>query len=132
MNFKLLAVLIPLALAACAGTQPIYDVHNHPIPAQARSLPLDRIESAIVDAGKARNWRFERIRPGELHARQDRSSYYAELAITFDTNSYSITRYSSSGMKETETGEISGHYNMWVRTLEKDIDIQLSNAVFSR
>jgi hypothetical protein len=132
MNLRYLAVAVPLLLAACAGTQPIYEVRNHPVPAQARSLPLDRIESAIVDAGKTRNWRFERVRPGELHARQERSSYYAELAITFDANSYSITRYSSSGMRETETGEISGHYNMWVKTLEKDIDIQLSNAMFSK
>jgi len=132
MRARHLVIAGAILLGACSGIQPIYEVRNHPIPAQTRVLPLDQIEEAIVEAGSARKWRFERVAPGQLRAYYERASYRADIMITVDTSSYSITYLSSAGLKEPGSDGIDRHYNSWVKTLETDIDVKLSALGFRR
>ncbi len=131
MNFRFAAMGALLLLAACASSQPIYDVPSHPVPTAAQSLSLERIESAIVDAGKTRNWRFERVSLGTLHASQVQQKYSAEVEIVFNAKTFSIRHLSSTGMNETGN-MVHPHYNMWVHNLEHDIETYLINAPLSR
>ena len=115
-----------LVLAACAN-KPIYQVENHPVPLAAQKLPLDRIESLIVQAGGTRNWKFERATPGHLIATQAQPKYSATVDIYFDQRAYRIVKNATTGMKEKD-GMINQHYNLWIRNLEQDIDTHLANA----
>jgi hypothetical protein len=125
---KRLVVLGLLAglLVGCAS-QPIYNVQNHPIPVVAQKLPLDRIETVIIQAGQSRNWKFQRAGEGHLIAVQDDPKYSATVDIYFDHRSYRIIKNSTTGMKEKD-GTIHPHYNFWIRNLEHDIDTYLANA----
>ncbi|RAU20825.1 hypothetical protein CU669_16255 [Paramagnetospirillum kuznetsovii] len=117
-------------LMACAN-EPIYDVRSHPVPAKAQTLSLDRIETAIIDAGRSRGWRMERSGPGKLRAAQIQPKFSAEVEIAFDAKSFSIIHAGSKGMNENN-GSVHPHYNFWIRNLESDIDIWLTNAPLTK
>ena len=123
-KFLLVAVTV-LALAACRTAQ-VYEP-EHPVPMQAQTLPLDRIEGLIVEAGQTRNWVFTRVAPGHLLAKQQTAKLEAMVDVYFDQKAYRLKYNSSVGMKEND-GTISPHYNTWVQYLEKDIDVHLANG----
>jgi hypothetical protein len=117
---------VAAVLVGCAN-QPIYDVQNHPIPVTAQTMPLDRIEAVIVQAGQSRGWKFQRAGAGHLIAVQTDPKFSATIDIYFDQNNYRIIHKETTGMKEKD-GTIHPHYNSWVRYLERDIETYLANA----
>lgn len=125
MNVKrwLMAVLAVASLAACA-TQPVRNIEDRPLPQAARTVPLSRIETAIVQAGEARGWRFDRVKPGHLVATLDRRTHTAVADVFFDRSAYSI-RYRSSVNLDAGEGTIHRNYNKWTATLSRDIDARL-------
>lgn len=131
MTMKRLFVIaaVGLALGACAS-KPIYNV-KHPVPLTAQTLPLDRIEATIIDAGQQRGWAFARVAPGHLEATQQQIKYWATVDIRFDQKTYEITHKASSGLKEQD-GTIHRRYNTWVTHLERDIQLRLSQASLRR
>jgi hypothetical protein len=130
MKFRMAILGITVLLMACAN-EPIYDVRSHPIPTRAQSLPLDRIETAIIDAGKSRGWRIDRISPGKLRAAQVQPKFSADVEILFDAKNFSIIHVNSTGMREAN-GSVHPHYNFWIRNLESDIETWLVNAPLNR
>ena len=124
-RFIVLALLAGV-LVGCAN-QPIYDVQYHPIPLAAQKMPLERIETVIIQAGQSRNWKFQRAGTGHLIAVQTDPKYSATVDVYFDQNSYRIIKSSTTGMKEKE-GTVHPHYNFWIRNLERDIETYLANA----
>lgn len=132
MKLKYAVVGMILFLAACAG-KPLYNVQDHPIPLTAQSLPLDRLEAAIIEAGQSRSWQFQRVSMGTLRATQvvTARNLSAEVEIVFDQKAYSIRYISSQGMKEQD-GTIHPHYNMWIGNLERDIYTRMSNVSFGK
>jgi len=129
MKRFLIVVLAALTISACKG----HLVHNpkNAIPAGAQGLPLERIESAIIDAGAARGWRIERAVDGHLVATQRHPKFEATVDIRFDQQSYEIRYKSSVGLSETD-GTIHSRYNNWVRHLEQGIDQRLSILALRR
>ncbi|HLN22766.1 MAG TPA: hypothetical protein VK558_02155 [Patescibacteria group bacterium] len=125
MRKFVIIALAAIALAACQ-TQPIYQP-DHAVPPQAQSLPLERIEALIVEAGQTRRWTFVHVGPGHLVATQQEPKYSADVDIFFSRDSYRLAYKSSNGLEEKD-GVIHQHYNMWVRYLESDINLRLSNA----
>jgi hypothetical protein len=123
-------VLLAMFVAACSN-QPIYNVEDRAIPATAQQLPLDRIETIIVEAGQSRGWKFNRQGPGHLVASQVQPKFSATVDITFDQRSYRIVYRSSTGFRERPDGTIHEHYNFWIRNLQNDIDTRLANASFA-
>lgn len=124
---KILLVCAGLLLAACAYKhEPIYNVYAA-MPVAAQSLPPERIESLIVDAGQQRGWRFQHLDTGHLAAILMQSKFQATVDIYFDQQSWRILYQNSTGFG-AEDGRIHDHYNMWVRNLEHDITVRLNNA----
>lgn len=124
---KLLLIAAIAILAGACSNQPIYNVGKRPYPPAAQSLPLDRIEAAIIAGGEQRGWRFERVAPGHLLAVQSQPKYDATVDIKYDQTGYEILHRSTRGMKE-QNGTIHPHYNFWVRNLDSDIQTRLSNV----
>lgn len=126
MKNILVLAFVAGVLVGCAN-QPIYDVQNHPIPATAQKMPLERIETVIIQAGQSRNWKFQRAGTGHLVGVQTDPKFSATVDVYFDQNSYRIIKKSTTGMKEKD-GTVHPHYNFWVRNLEHDIETYLVNA----
>jgi hypothetical protein len=123
---RIIVAISVLLLAACAS-QPIYDVKAHPVPVAAQTLPQEKLERLIIDAGQSRGWLFERTASGKLRGTQHSKDLTAVVDVVFDQHSYSINHVSTSGMKE-QGGTIHPHYNFWVRNLEHDIETWLTNG----
>jgi hypothetical protein len=98
------------------------------MPASAQSLPLDKIETLIVDAGQTRGWQFQRVAAGHLVANQKQEKLAATVDIYFNQKSWQIVYQDSVGMRAMN-GTIHDHYNFWIRNLEHDISARLTNAV---
>ena len=125
---RILALLVAVGiLAGCSSTRPIYNVDDHPIPAAAQDLPLDRIGALITEAGQKRNWAFQKAGAGHLVATQAEAGYIAVVDIYFDQKSYRIQKKSTTGLSDAN-GMIDRHYNNWVHYLENDIQAQLAKA----
>lgn len=127
---------LTLGLVLLVGTScqsvPVYTVESHPIPASAQKLSMNEIEQAIIQAGSARRWRFERLAPGSLRARQsDSKDHEAVVDIAYSQAAYSIRLNSTFRLKEKD-GTIHPRYNIWVRNLEKDIEDRLYAAGLTR
>ena len=65
----LLSVIL-LAGAGCAGTrtQPVHDVHDHPMPAPALGLSRDQIGVEIAQATSGARWHLDAVEPGQMWA----------------------------------------------------------------
>lgn len=127
MNRILALLVAAVILASCSSTRPLYNVDDHPIPAAAQNLPLDRIGALIVEAGQKRNWAFQQAGPGHLIATQAVAKYIAVVDIYFDQKSYRIQKKSTTGLSDAD-GMIDRHYNNWIHYLENDIQAQLAKA----
>ena len=124
---RIALVCLSLILGACAHRhEPVYNVDD-PMPASAQSLPQEKIETLIVEAGQTRGWTFQHVASGHLIATQIGEKVSATVDIYFDQKSWRIAYQSSSGMR-AENGTIHDHYNFWIRNLEHDISTRLSNA----
>ena len=130
--FRVLAMGLVLLAAVSCQNRPIHQVDNHPIPLAAQKLSMKEIEQAIIQAGSARRWRFERLGEGSLRAKQlDEKDHEAVVDITFTQTAYSIRLSGSSRLKEKD-GTIHPKYNLWARNLEKDIEDRLYTAGLAR
>ena len=127
MNRAFALLVAAIMLASCSSNRPIYNVDDHPIPAAAQDLPLDRIGALIVEAGQKRNWAFQRAGAGHLVATQANGKYIAVVDIYFDQKSYRIQKKSTTGLSDAD-GMIDRHYNNWIHYLENDIQAQLAKA----
>ena len=97
------------------------------MPISAQKLPLDKIETVIIQAGQSRNWKFQRSAPGHLIATQVDPKFSATVDVYFTQQNYRIIHNSTIGLKE-QNGTVHSHYNFWVRNLEHDIETYLGNA----
>ncbi|HXP95184.1 MAG TPA: hypothetical protein VN809_00630 [Telmatospirillum sp.] len=97
------------------------------MPTAVQSMPLDKIERLIVEAGQTRGWKFQHVETGHLVANQIQGKLAATADIYFDQKSWRIVYQNSVGMN-AENGTIHDHYNFWIRNLEHDISARLTNA----
>ncbi len=122
---KLAVASLFVLLAACQTTKPIASTAEHPVPPGARTLPLPAIESAIVEAGARRGWKFERIADGQLRARYHKHPWLAEADVLFSQQSYRIVHVTSRNLENRNDG-VERAYNRWTGNLEKDIAAKLA------
>jgi hypothetical protein len=121
---KIAVVSLLALLAACKTTQPIASTDEHPIPAGAQALPLSAIESAIVEAGARRGWKFEHIADGKVRARYHKHPWLAEADVLFTQRSYRIVHVSSKNLEKRNDG-VERAYNRWTGNLDRDIGAKL-------
>ena len=130
--FRIIALSLVLIAAAACQNVPIHAVENHPVPAAAQKLSLGEIEQAIIQAGSARRWRFERVAPGSLRAtQQNTKDHEAVVDITYSQMAYSIRVNSTYRLKQ-EGDTAHPRLNFWIRNLEKDIEDRLYAAGLAR
>jgi hypothetical protein len=122
------AVLLALALAACGlgMNVGVYTV-DKPIPAAVQSAGLYQIEAYINQAITTKNWTADKVRPGELRAKQEWENKVAVITILYSQQRYSIGLHSSLNLDE-RNGSIDNAYNIRVKQLETEIDRRMKPA----
>ncbi|QED65501.1 hypothetical protein FTV95_19180 [Escherichia coli] len=115
------AIAVVGALAGCARTAPIDQVHSTVSAGHTRGTS----EKAILKAGVERKWIMSEAGQGVIKARQQSRDHSAEIRINYTASSYDIN-YENSQNLQASGGQIHKNYNRWVRNLDKDIQLNLS------
>lgn len=108
-------------LAGCSNTVPVQQVHSSIFGKHSQ----DQVRTAILLAGKNREWIMTEETPGVITARQTARQHGVVVNIHYTSTTYSIDYVSSSNM-DAAKGKIHKKYNTWVRNLDKDIQLNLS------
>ncbi|WP_318357036.1 hypothetical protein [Enterobacter sp.] len=115
------AIAVVGALAGCANTAPIANIHSTVSAGHTES----QVRNAILKAGAERKWAMNDAGKGVIVARQQARDHMAEVRVSYSASNYSIT-YASSTNLEAANGKINKNYNRWVHNLDKDIQVNLS------
>jgi len=127
---NLLVLAAVLLLVACQ-TKPLSTTQEHAVPPGAQALPLTAIESAIVEAGARRGWRFQHVADGKVRATYSKWPWVAEADVLFSNQSYRIHYVSAKNMEKRNDG-VERAYNRWVGNLERDIATKLDEVAARR
>lgn len=129
MRKRGLVILVAvLAVGACGYKhRPIYTVDD-PMPRWIQSQPPQRIEDQITAACTTMGWKVRHVADGHLAATQSREKFSATVDIFFDPQHWQI-RYNDSVGLRYEGDTIHDHYNVWVRNLEREIQLRLENSM---
>ena len=124
-----LAVLtVALAVAGCGYQhRPIYNVDD-PLPRWDQNLPLQRVEDLIVSGCTSLSWKTQHVAEGHLVAIQAHEKFSATVDIFFDHDHWRIQYASSDGLNAKD-GTIHSHYNVWVRNLEREIQLRFNSTL---
>ncbi|HAW5750197.1 hypothetical protein [Escherichia coli] len=115
------AIAVVGALAGCARTAPIDQVHS----TVSAGHTQEQVKKAILKAGVERKWIMSESGQGIIKARQQSRDHSAEIRINYTASSYDIN-YENSQNLQASGGQIHKNYNRWVRNLDKDIQLNLS------
>jgi hypothetical protein len=123
--FILLMVFSSITLAA----DPIVDLIDVPVPVNLDgSQPkIEEVKVAIISAARKRGWIPTIKDDGKITATLlVRSKHFAEVEISYNTNTYSIVYKSSRELDYNETKrKIHRNYNKWVSMLSTSIQREL-------
>ena len=123
--FKLVTLsLLILTFTGCARTLPIHNVESQSVNYE---LSIDQIEKAILQAGIDKGWMMNVVEPGEIEAYVLVRHHKAEVNITYNEKTYSITYKDSENLLYGD-GKIHRNYNKWVILLERQIQLNLNAA----
>lgn len=115
------AIAVVGALAGCARTAPIDQVHS----SVSAGHTQEQVKNAILKAGVQRQWIMSEVGPGVIKGRQQTRNHVAEVRITYSATGYDI-KYDNSLNLQASGGKIHKNYNRWVHNLDKDIQVNLS------
>jgi len=113
------AVAFALLLGGCLRYEPIDNV-DRPMPPNAEHMSQDRIRDLIVNSGRQLEWVMTPVGPGHLEATHDAGKISATVDIYYTPARLQILLKSSRNLFQTAT-TVHGHYNLWIRNLEKQI-----------
>ncbi|WP_340115538.1 hypothetical protein [Pelagibius sp. 7325] len=117
---------LSLMLAACARTQPIYNVAEAPVVTASSGAPrLDQVRSAIITACREKEWFVNPVEDGLIVATAHVRQHTAVVDIHYTPTSYSIT-YKDSDTLLYDGEQIHRNYNKWVKLLAEKIDFELN------
>jgi len=123
-NSRLFATLLcAFALAGCARTEPVKNINQTLNTHYSDS----QLQTAILDAGRARQWVMQPQQPGVINGRIIQRNHSADIRITYGANHYSINYVGSNNLMAAP-GEIHRNYNRWVNNLDKDIQLRLASS----
>jgi hypothetical protein len=126
MKRFVVAAVLALALStgtAVAATAPIMNIAKTQITAIA---PGRDMHSAIKGALEGRGWTIRSEQPGLINAHLLVRVHTADIAISYDANSYSITYVGSENLDyDAKKSRIHRNYNRWIANLDMDIKKRL-------
>jgi len=120
---------IMMAILAGCRTAPLYNVTNSAVPpvTSGKTLTLDNVTKAIVDAGMGLGWEMQVMRPGQITGTLHLRSHTAIVDIPYSTASYSIVYNSSQDLNyDPARRTIHANYNGWIQNLDRAIRGRLS------
>ena len=128
---KLLMLTIAFVLSVTflgCGTPPVYNVNNNAIAVAAdKKASMSDVEKAIIRAGGGLGWIIKKEKEGLLKGTLVLRTHTAVVAITYNTQEYSINYESSINLDyNAENNTIHSNYNGWIQNLNKAIQVQLS------
>ena len=115
---------IMMAVLAGCRTAPLYNVTNSAVPpvTSGKTLTLNNVTKAIVDAGMGLGWEMQVVRPGQITGTLHLRSHTAIVDIPYTTASYSIVYNSSQDLNYNPAQQtIHKNYNGWIQNLDKAI-----------
>lgn len=114
-----------LTLVACTAT--IQNVNNHAVPVAAgKPATTADVKAAITKAAVGLGWQVRDVRPGLMYANLSLRGHFAQVAITYNSKSYSITYKNSRNLDyDPSTKSIHHNYNGWVSNLDNAIQARL-------
>ena len=115
------AIAVAGALAGCARTAPIAQVHS----VVSAGHTADQVKTAILKAGQKRDWIMTEAGPGMIKGRLQSRDHSVQVSIPYTATSYSINYENSLNLKAAD-GKIHKNYNRWVNNLDHDIQLNLS------
>ena len=115
------AIAVVGALAGCARTAPIDQVHS----TVSAGHTQEQVKKAILKAGVERKWIMSEAGQGVIKAPPPSRDHSDEIRINYTASSYDIN-YENSQNLQASGGQIHKNYNRWVRNLDKDIQLNLS------
>lgn len=122
LQLLLIGISMALVMAGCAGTKPIENIDNSPVPA---GRTAEQVRAAIGRAGADLGWAIRDVAPGQATGTLNIRRHTAVVDIPYSSSGYDI-HYKSSRELNAEEGNIHPRYNDWVRNLDHKIQAQLS------
>lgn len=122
-----IAFVLSLAFFGC-GTPPVYNVNNNAVVVPTdKTATMTDVEKAIMRAGGGLGWIMKKEKEGLIKGTLVLRTHTAVVAITYNTETYSINYESSVNLNYDPTNNtIHSNYNGWIQNLNKAILVQLS------
>lgn len=115
-----LPLLFALGAFACRSA-PLYQPAQVSLQAPA-GAKLSQVARSIEEAGTSLGWSMKEQSPGVIDGVLDRRRHRCEVAIHFDTQTFSILYANSENLDfDAEEETIHKGYNKWVANLERRI-----------
>ena len=122
--------LLLTAVVGCRAGGQVYEVKDAPIQtASGKSLTLEQVQKAIIDAGIKQTWIMTPIKPGEMLGEFNIQSHQIHVLIPYTTSNYSILYKDSSNLRyDPVKRTIHVNYAKWIERLDNEIKSRLSAA----
>jgi hypothetical protein len=119
-----------LAMIGCRAGGQVYEVKDAPVQtASGKSLTLEQVQKAIIDAGIKQTWIMTPIKPGQMLGEYNVQSHQIHVLIPYTTKNYSILYKDSSNLRyDPEKRTIHVNYAKWIERLDNEIKMRLSAA----
>lgn len=119
-----------LAMIGCRAGGQVYEVKEAPVQtASGKSLTLEQVQKAIIDAGIKQTWIMTPIKPGQMLGEYNVQSHQIHVLIPYTTKNYSILYKDSSNLRyDPEKRTIHVNYAKWIERLDNEIKMRLSAA----
>jgi hypothetical protein len=119
-----------LATIGCRAGGQVYEVKDAPVQtASGKSLTLEQVQKAIIDAGIKQTWIMTPIKPGQMLGEYNVQSHQIHVLIPYTTKNYSILYKDSSNLRyDPEKRTIHVNYAKWIERLDNEIKMRLSAA----
>ncbi|MDR2744879.1 MAG: hypothetical protein LBB66_06785 [Desulfovibrio sp.] len=123
-----LSFILVCTMAVLIGCQKTVPVANPTglMPATAASVKKAKIAEAIIQAGQITGWVITPDGEGKMTGTLRIRTHTAVVSITYDAMSYHIDYKDSVNLKYKD-GKIHPYYNGWVRNLDKNISLKLTD-----
>ncbi|MDY0241920.1 MAG: hypothetical protein VB101_09565 [Rhodospirillaceae bacterium] len=109
-------------VSGCVNGVPIQPLHS----SISTVVPSDRVKTAILKAGREREWAMTVTAPGVITGQFQTRDHVVVIRITYSGTDYTIDYVSSKNMNEKD-GMIHKKYNSWIRSLDKEIQLNLAD-----
>lgn len=113
-------------LFGCGNTAPLLNFENSPVvTVSGKQAKLDDVKKRIIAAGISKGWQMQPVTDGHIVGTLFLGGHMAKVDVKYTADTYSVT-YKDSSNLNYDGANIHKRYNHWVRLLNDQIRVQLS------